>query len=153
MRLIEMILILTFCNFCFAQPHCQNSSEEGKLALAFLELRSKLAITAGRCMGFSRDQSADQFARFLNRHKELTLNADQDAGELLKRRLHSSASAKSIGERHYSNLILKIESSLSQSRLSEFCGPALIQFKETTAMNPQELKDLLKQMACNTVAP
>lgn len=121
---------------------------QGELALAFSEIRARLAVAAGQCMGFGSDVDAEQFKRFLARHKDWTLQGDLWVGEELQRTEQSKGQARSLGAHHYENLIhLELENSRAR-RQSDYCSDALVYFRQWIHRDSTSLQAGLKDAAC-----
>jgi hypothetical protein len=145
--MVRLILISTFLfSFGAAAKVCRPS--QGELALAFAEVRARLAVAAGQCMGYSTDVDAQQFSRFLSRHKDWATKGDEWSGLELIRIQQAKGSPRSIGSQHYVNLIYQ-EQEVSRSRKAqEYCADALTRYRQWVDLNGGGLQSSLKQMIC-----
>lgn len=125
---------------------CKRS--QGELALTFAQVRAKLAVAAGQCMGFARDVEAQQFSKFLTRNKEWALKVDEWSGaELLK--IHQTKGApKSVGAQYYHTLIFQEQETARLSTATKYCGEALEHYRHWVELDPKTFREKLQQTAC-----
>lgn len=152
MKLVPVLFLLVLSIQSGAKSACKSPPDSNRIALAYLDLRADLALTAGRCMGFTREFSAEHFSRFLDRHKNLTLSAEKDAGELLKKTLQTNSSARSVGDQYYNNTLLNKERLITQNQLKSYCESSLERFKQAVTFNPAELKKWLGDRVCQNTS-
>jgi hypothetical protein len=145
--MIRLFLVTLFAvSLPAAGKTCKPS--QGELALAFAEVRARLAVAAGQCMGYSTDVDSQQFSRFLTRHKEWAINGDQWSGQELLRVQQAKGNPRSVGSQHYANLIYQEQESARNRKWSNYCADAVTEYRQWVEMKSPGLEAGLKQKIC-----
>lgn len=148
MRVTFLIFLILGFQIAAAAETKSCKPEQGELALKFAQIRAKLAVTAGQCMGYARDVDALQFSRFLTRHKDWALKGDEWSGAALLKINGAKGAPRTVGAQHYFNLIHQEQEAARQSTMTKYCGEALEIYRQWVDADPGVLKDKLEQAAC-----
>ena len=116
--------------------------------MTFAQVRARLAIASGQCMGYAPDVDSEQFKKFLQRHKDWTTKGDEWSGAEILRRDGASGGARSVGANHYATLIFQQQEIARASSNAKYCGEALEYFRKWISLDGSALKQRLAEASC-----
>jgi hypothetical protein len=147
------VFLLSFLILGFHLPAAGQAEtckpNQGALALSFAQIRAKLAVAAGRCMGYARDVDAQQFSRFLTRHKEWAIKGDEWSGAELLKINQAKGAPRTVGAQHYYNLLHQEQEAARQSAMTKYCGEALELYRQWVDTDAIAFREKLKVAACH----